>query len=126
MTLKILLVEDHDANRAILKRRLERRGFLVAEAADGAQGIDQFKLLHPDLVLMDISMPNVSGIEALEQMRAPGWGRTPTIALTAHAMEAMRLKCEEMGFDGFVSKPVDFEDLLALIDKLTTKAAAAA
>lgn len=120
MTRSILLVEDHDANRTVLKRRLERRGFVVHEAADGAEAIDVFARTSAGLILMDLSMPNVSGIEALERIRETKAGESvPVVALTAHAMDSIREKCAESGFNAFLTKPVDFDALMETISALT-------
>ena len=115
----ILLVEDHEANRSVLKRRLERRGYAVAEAADGAEAIAKFCAAPPDLVIMDLSMPNMSGLEALQHIRASGKGvDVPVIALTAHAMDEMREKCLASGFADFLTKPLNFDALLDCIVSL--------
>lgn len=119
MSVSILLVEDNDANRMVLRRRLERRGYSVDDAADGRQAIDKFEASRPDIVLMDLSMPNMSGFEAFERMRAlQGDREVPVIAVTAHAMDTIRTRCEESGFAAFVAKPLDFEALVSCIGSL--------
>jgi CheY-like chemotaxis protein len=115
----ILLVDDHEANRAVLRRRLERRGFAVVEASDGDQAVARFCERPPGLVIMDLSMPGVSGFEALERIRGSGKGpRVPVVALTAHALETMKQRCREAGFSGFYAKPIDFETLVANIGSM--------
>ena len=112
----ILLVEDHPDNREMLARRLERRGHKVSFAVDGAEAIERHFALDPDVILMDISMPVMSGLEATRHIRArETHKRTPIIALTAHAMESARVECIEAGCDAFATKPVDFPALLVLL-----------
>ncbi|MBU6374196.1 MAG: response regulator [Alphaproteobacteria bacterium] len=112
----ILLVEDHPDNREMLARRLERKGYTVSFAVDGAEAIDRRFALDPDVILMDISMPVMSGLEATRHIRARETDkRTPIIALTAHAMESARVECIEAGCDAFATKPVDFPALLVLL-----------
>lgn len=116
---RLLLVDDHEANRSVLRRRLERRGYEVAEAADGAEAIAAFKARRPDLILMDLSMPTINGFEALVRIQAMDLGHhTPAIALTAHAVDSIRQKCADSGFDGFQTKPVDFDALVKNIENL--------
>lgn len=120
MSVKVLLVEDHDSNREVLARRLTRRGFDVVSAPDGMQAINRFQAEKPDLVLMDISLPTMSGIEAFEMIRQMDGGRAvPIVALTAHAMDSMRQKCEAVGFTAFLTKPLEFERLVSCIQSLT-------
>jgi two-component system, cell cycle response regulator DivK len=116
----VLLVEDHDANRAVLKRRLERRGYAVTEAADGAQAVQKYAALRPNCIVMDLSMPVMSGLDALTAIRASNEGKAvPCVALTAHAMDAMRDKCLATGFSAFLTKPVNFDALVESIEHLT-------
>lgn len=112
----ILLAEDHPDNREMLARRLERKGYKVSFAVDGKEAVERFFELKPDLVLMDISMPIMSGLEATREIRAAETGaRTPIVALTAHAMESARNECLDAGCDAFSTKPVDFPALLAIL-----------
>lgn len=121
MTKTILLAEDHDANRAVIKRRLERRGYVVVEATDGAAAVALSQTSSPDCVLMDLSMPVMSGMEALQRIRADAaTAAIPAIALTAHAQEAMREKCFDIGFNAFLTKPIDFEELSRCLTTLTS------
>lgn len=124
MTVSILLAEDHEANRKVLCRRLARRGFEVIEAADGVEAVAAFQQRRPDLVLMDLSMPNMSGTEALQQIRVMAGGTSvPVVALTAHAMDEMRSECSAAGFDDFATKPIEFDDLVLIIQRLAPVAA---
>jgi two-component system, cell cycle response regulator DivK len=116
---KILLVEDNEMNRDMLSRRLERRGYQVVIAVDGAEGVRMAGAEAPTLILMDMSLPVLDGWEATRQIKAaPATGGIPIIALTAHAMSGDREKAIEAGCDDFDTKPVDLPRLLAKIDAL--------
>ena len=119
MVKRILLIEDNEMNRDMLSRRLERRGFEVLIAVDGAAGIEVALAERPDLVLMDMSLPVLDGWEASRRLKAdPATQAIPIIALTAHAMASDREKCIQAGCDDFDTKPVDFARLLGKIDRL--------
>jgi two-component system, cell cycle response regulator DivK len=122
--MRILIAEDNPDNREMLARRLERRGYSVLFAEDGAAAIDAVFTHKPDMVLMDVSMPVLSGLEATKSIRErEGDQRTPIIALTAHAMDSARQECLAAGCDAFATKPVDFPGLLALMSSLSPKVA---
>ena len=111
---KILIVEDNEMNRDMLSRRLERRGFTVVMAVDGAEGVAMSKTELPDIVLMDMSLPIMNGWEATRAIRADDLtARIPVIALTAHSMPGDREKALEAGCDDYDTKPVDLPRLLA-------------
>ncbi len=115
--MRILVAEDHPDNREMLMRRLARRGHDVHPAENGREAVDRALALNPDLILMDISMPIMSGIEATRALRATEGGRhMRIIALTAHAMIDARQECVEAGCDAFATKPVDFPALIGLIE----------
>ena len=114
---KILLVEDNEMNRDMLSRRLERRGYEVLIAIDGAEGVSRAVADQPDLILMDISLPVLDGWEATRQIKADERSRSiPVIALTAHAMETDRERAIGAGCDDFDTKPVELERLLEKIE----------
>ena len=116
---KILLVEDNEMNRDMLSRRLERRGYEIAIAVDGRQGVEMAKTGAYDLVLMDMSLPEVDGWEATRQLRAAPETKTlPIIALTAHAMAGDRERAIEAGADDYDTKPIDLARLLEKIETL--------
>jgi CheY-like chemotaxis protein len=116
---KILLVEDNEMNRDMLSRRLERRGYQVLVAVDGAEGVARATAELPDLVLMDMSLPEVDGWEATRRLRADERTRTmPIIALTAHAMAGDRQHALEAGCSDYDTKPIDFARLLDKIEAL--------
>ena len=116
---KILLVEDNEMNRDMLSRRLERKGYSVVIAIDGAQGVAMAQSELPDLILMDMSLPILDGWQATRQIKAlPETKAIPVIALTAHAMAGDRDKCIEAGCDEYDTKPVDLPRLLGKIEGL--------
>src|ERR1700733_12549689 len=116
---KILVVEDNEENRDSLSRRLERRGCAVVIAENGKVGIERAKTEQPDLILMDMNMPELDGWEATRQIKTAGDNQTvPVIALTAHAMSGDRERAIAVGCAEYHTKPVDFPKLLAQIEAL--------
>jgi CheY-like chemotaxis protein len=116
---RILLVEDNEMNRDMLARRLRARGFEVELAIDGAAGIDRARESIPDLVLMDMSLPEIDGWEATRRIKAdPKTRSIPVVALTAHAMVTDRDRALEAGCDDYETKPVDLARLLSKIEAL--------
>lgn len=115
---KILLVEDNEMNLDMLSRRLQRRGFDILIATDGAQGVKLAQSELPDLILMDMSLPVLDGWQATRQLKGDaGTKHIPIIALTAHAIAGDREKCLAAGCDEYESKPVKFPNLMAKIDQ---------
>ncbi|MGB3718299.1 MAG: two-component system response regulator [Proteobacteria bacterium] len=116
---KILLVEDNEANRDMLSRRLVRKGFEVIMAEDGEQAIRMATSENPDLILMDMSLPVIDGWEATRRVKASQSTRSiPVIALTAHAMAGDREKALEAGCDDYDTKPIELPRLLEKIQTL--------
>jgi CheY-like chemotaxis protein len=116
---RILLVEDNEMNRDMLSRRLERKGYEVELAVDGRQGVDKAKTLEYDLVLMDMSLPEIDGWEATRELRAdPATKELPIIALTAHAMSGDRERALEAGCDDYDTKPIELNRLLGKMEAL--------
>jgi CheY-like chemotaxis protein len=110
---KILLVEDNEENRDALSRRLMRRGYEVAFAVTGLEAVAKAETEKPDLILMDVNLPELDGWEATRRIKgSPAGAATPVIALTAHAMTADREKALAVGCADHHSKPVDFPRLL--------------
>jgi two-component system cell cycle response regulator DivK len=121
---RILLVEDNEMNRDMLSRRLQRRGYEVTLAVDGREGVSKAQEGGYDLVLMDMSLPEVDGWEATRQLRAdPATQTLPIIALTAHAMAGDRDKALEAGCDDYDTKPIELDRLLAKIEALLQRPA---
>lgn len=116
---RILYVEDNDDNVYMLKSRLERKGFNVIVARDGAEGIAMAVDQKPVLILMDLSLPVIDGWEATRQLKArPDTRHIPIIVITAHAMEGDRESALATGCDDFDTKPVQFPRLLGKIQSL--------
>lgn len=116
---RILLVEDNAMNRDMLSRRLQRKGFEVATAVDGVDGLTRARADLPALILMDLSLPRMDGWEAIRQLKADATTRAiPVIALTAHAMSTDRDRAFAAGCDDFDTKPVELERLLGKIAAL--------
>jgi two-component system, sensor histidine kinase and response regulator len=126
--LKILLVEDNPVNQTVAERLLVRAGHAVNIANNGAEAVEAFDAEHFDLILMDVQMPVMGGIEATQAIRAREarrswalssmWAPIPIIAMTAHAMEGDRARCLEAGMDDYVAKPIQAGSLLAAIARV--------
>jgi CheY-like chemotaxis protein len=119
---KILLVEDNELNRDMLSRRLVRVGHQVSIAIDGREGLAKARDERPEIILMDISLPEIDGWEATRQLRADvSTASIPVIALTAHAMESDRVNSMSAGCDDYDTKPVELQRLLGKIDALLAR-----
>ncbi len=116
---KILLVEDNEMNRDMLSRRLRRKGYEVEIAVDGLQGIEKAVTGEFDIILMDMSLPELDGWEATKRLReSSDTQEIPIIALTAHAMAGDRERALESGCDDYDTKPIELPRLLAKIEAL--------
>ena len=114
--MKILIVEDNETNLDMLSRRLTRLGFEIVAARDGLAGVEATRRERPDLVLMDMSLPEIDGWEATRRIKAdPDTRAIKVIALTAHAMAEDRDRALEAGCDDYDTKPVELSRLLAKI-----------
>ena len=125
----ILIVDDDEANRTMLSRRLQRLGFRTTSAEDGRNALEKVKSERFDLMLLDIQMPELDGFEATAAIRAQEYGpdtQMPIIAMTAHAMAGDRERCLAAGMDGYVSKPIQAKELFAAIEAALTPAEALA
>ncbi len=118
---RLLVVEDNEINQLVISSMLEPRGYSVELAANGLLGLQAYKNDRPSLVLMDVSMPEMNGMDATKEIRRHesdhGFERCPIIALTANAMRGDREKCLEAGMDDFMSKPIEMDDLYNTLDK---------
>lgn len=113
---KILIVEDNPMNLDMLSRRLKRAGFVIVSADNGRSGIAAAQRERPDLILMDMSLPEIDGWEATRQLKKDPLTRSiPVIALTAHAMSADKERALSVGCDDFDTKPVELARLLSKI-----------
>ena len=103
---KILLVEDEDSLRRVMKDLLEREGYVVFEARDGVQALDQVDRHAPDLIMLDLNLPGLDGYTVLEQLRSrPATAHIPVIVLTAKGDEDNEVRVFELGADDFLTKP---------------------
>jgi CheY-like chemotaxis protein len=119
---KILLVEDNELNRDMLSRRLLKRGYEVVIAVDGVEGVAMVQSEKPDLIIMDMSLPQKDGWEATSEIKAdPATRAIPVIGLSAHAMAGDRDKAMAAGCDDYDTKPVDLPRLLGKIETLLPK-----
>ena len=115
--MKILYVEDNDDNVYVVKNRLTRWGHTVLVAVNGSQGIEMALAERPDVILMDLSLPELDGWEATRRLKAAAETKAiPIIALSAHAMAGDREKALAAGCDDFDTKPIDFTRLRSKID----------
>jgi CheY-like chemotaxis protein len=124
---RILYVEDNDDNVYMLKNRLARAGFSVLVALDGTQGVAMAASEQPDLILMDLTLPDIDGEEATRRIKAnAATARIPIIALTANAMKGDREKCLVAGMDAYLSKPIKSAELKGALDAYARTVAASA
>ena len=116
---RILIVEDNELNRDVLSRRLRRHGYEVLIATAGLDGLRRARDARPDLILMDLGMPDMDGWECTKRLKADdATAAIPVIALTAHAMLGDRQKALDAGCDDFDTKPIDFAGLLEKMNRL--------
>ena len=115
----ILIVEDNEKNMKLARDVLQSKGYATLEAVTGEEGVRIAIEKKPDLVLMDIQLPGISGIEALRQVRAdPGCARIPVVAFTASVTPTDRSQISAAGFDGFLSKPINLKEFLETVKRL--------
>lgn len=113
---KILVVEDNAVNLELVREILTAEGYEVVEASDGAAGVELSALERPDLILMDLQLPGMDGLEATRRIRSnPALARTPIVALTAHAMGGDEEKAREAGCTGFITKPIRIRDFTSAV-----------
>ena len=125
--LRILLVEDNPANQKLATYILQDRGHRVEIAGDGQEAIHLTERNRYDVILMDVQMPGMNGLEATAaiRQREEGGRRVPIIAMTAHAMKGDRERCLAAGMDGYLSKPIDAHETIALVERLAAEEATA-
>lgn len=126
MPLRVLLAEDNVVNQRLAARLLEKQGHMVVIAGDGVKALEALERDHFDVVLMDVQMPVMDGVEATaairEKEKASG-DHIPIVAMTAHAMAGDRQRFLESGMDGYVSKPVHSHELFEAIETVLSPAA---
>ncbi len=119
---RILLVEDNDTQRSLFEEALGARGFEVEVARNGAEALEKAEAFDPDLVVMDVQMPGMDGLEATRRLRAtPSLRATPVLALTALVMPGDRERCREAGVDEYLAKPVSLETLVEAVGRLARR-----
>jgi len=116
MTIQILVIEDNEDNREILRDLLTSVGYGVLEATTGSQGVCAAITHGPDLILMDLHLPDIDGYDATRRIKAhPACGHIPILAVTAYALSGDDVQAFQAGCDGYVAKPFDPRALLATI-----------
>lgn len=119
---KILIVEDNEINLKLIRTVLKAKGFLLAEARDGEEALKSLTSERPDIILMDIQIPKVDGLEVTRRIRGmDDFKDRPIIALTAHAMEGDREKILEAGCDGYIAKPINTRTFIDEIEAILAK-----
>jgi two-component system, cell cycle response regulator DivK len=120
----ILIVEDNPKNLKLVRDTLQVKGYQTIEAGTGEQGVQLAREHHPALILMDIQLPGISGVDAFRQLRGdPATRSIPVIAVTASVMAQERQKVMAAGFDGFQGKPISVRELLTTIRQLLDESA---
>ena len=115
----ILIVEDNDKNRKLMRDVLQFNGYRIAETETGEDGVRLARELHPDLILMDIQLPGISGITAFRQIRDdPATATIPVIAVTASAMTQDRKTIMAAGFEGYQSKPLNVNGFIEAVRQM--------
>ena len=118
----ILIVEDNPRNLKLVRDTLQVKGYPTIEAGTGEEGVQLARAQHPALILMDIQLPGISGVEAFRQLRAdPTTRAIPVIAVTASVMAQERQKVMAAGFDGFQGKPISVRELLETVRQILDK-----
>jgi len=118
----VLIVEDNDKNMKLARDVLQAKGYQTLEAITGEDGVRLAKERKPDLVLMDIQLPGINGIEAFRQIRADAsTSRIPVVALTASVTPTDRSAISAAGFDAFLSKPINLKEFLDTVKRLVEK-----
>ena len=115
----VLIVEDNDKNRKLMRDVLHFKGYRLAEAETGEEGVRLARELRPDLILMDIQLPGINGVTALRQLREdPATATIPAIAVTASAMTQDRQTIMAAGFEGYQSKPLNVKEFLVAVRQM--------
>jgi CheY-like chemotaxis protein len=116
---RVLLVEDNEASIQVIGEYLEAHGYRVTVGRNGLEGLERAEALRPDLILMDIQMPQMDGLKAIGILRTrPASAATPIVALTALAMPGDRERCLAAGANAYLTKPVALKSLVATIERL--------
>ena len=120
--LTVLVVEDFEDNRFMMRRLLEMSGYRVVEAVNGQQAVELAGTEHPDVILMDLSLPMLDGLAATRRIRErAGHTRVPIIAVSAHDSADFHAEALAAGCNEYVTKPIDFDQLVKLLERLLDK-----
>ncbi len=118
----VLVVEDFEDNRFMMRRLLEMSGYRVVEAVNGNQAVESAASYRPDIILMDLSLPQLDGLAATRRIRAQdGLQKVPIVAVSAHDSADFHAEALAAGCNEYVTKPIDFDQLVQLLDRLTAK-----
>ena len=118
----VLVVEDFEDNRFMMRRLLEMSGYRVVEAVNGNQAVEAAASEQPDIILMDLSLPQLDGLAATRRIREQqGTRRVPIVAVSAHDSADFHAEALAAGCNEYVTKPIDFDQLVQLLDRLTAK-----
>ena len=121
-TVTVLLVEDTEDNRFMMRRLLEMAGYQVIEATNGEEAVELAGSEHPQLILMDLSLPVIDGLAATRAIRKlDGLGQVPIVAVSAHDSSDFQAEALAAGCNGYITKPIDFSELETLIARLLGK-----
>ncbi len=121
-TRSVMVIEDNEINMKLVRSLLEIGRFNIIEAVDAETGLELAREKQPDLILMDIQLPGMDGLEATSRLKAnPSTKHIPVIALTSYAMDADKEKAQEVGCDGYISKPINTRTFLKEIEKFFKK-----
>jgi two-component system cell cycle response regulator DivK len=119
MLKKILVVEDNEANRILMRQILKHYGYEVLEATDGVSGLEMARQFMPDLILLDLQMPVMGGFAVIRELRkTPELSKLKVVAVTSFAMKGDREKALEAGFDEYVTKPIDTRKFVELVKNI--------
>jgi CheY-like chemotaxis protein len=118
----VLVVEDFEDNRFMMRRLLEMSGYSVVEAVNGNQAVEMAVSVRPDIILMDLSLPQLDGLAATRRIRTQdGLGKVPIVAVSAHDSADFHAEALAAGCNEYVTKPIDFDQLVQLLDRMTAK-----
>lgn len=118
----VLYIEDNPDNRLLVKRILLSEDYALLEARDAFEALDVLKAARPDVILMDINMPDMDGYTLTAKIKSlPGFERTPILAVTANVMRGDKEKTLEAGCDGYIQKPIDIDQLTREIERYMTR-----
>ena len=119
---KILIVEDNPRNMRLMEMTLRAKNYTLLRATDGEEALDMARRERPDLIIMDVRLPRMSGLEVTRKLREnPAFSHTPIIGVTAHAMKGDREKVLEAGCDAYLSKPINTRELPGVIAEMLAR-----